>query len=122
MCHTMLFGSDFNGLCAGVILVKNCDWSSQFLDSALFVGDIGFDPDGYGYKAEQNTFKQFILSFPKVSRNICLVEQRLMNSYLDNYADSDFILHLHSLSNAQRLEIIKAKLCNLQRQQPRIAN
>jgi hypothetical protein len=108
--YKVIAGSDRNGLCAGVMLVRNCPWSLRLLDALLLLGDVALPLDRYGYKAEQNTLKLLIASFPAIKENICLLDQRVMNSYRDDYADDDFVLHLHSLSNRQRLEIIERKL------------
>ena len=111
--YDILFGSDFNGLCAGVMLLKHSEWTLRFLDVVLFLGDIGSDPDGFGYKAEQNAFKQLVHSFPSIGSHVKLLEQRKMNSYLQDYGNDDFILHLHSLPTNERVRIVREKTDHL---------
>jgi ADP-heptose:LPS heptosyltransferase len=101
-----LFASDFNGLNSGIFLARHCDWTLRFLDATYFLGDLNRDPDGFGPKWEQNTFKLLLAHFTEVSDRVVILPQRAMNSYPDDYAPGDFILHLGGMTNAERLEAL----------------
>jgi hypothetical protein len=105
-----VFGSDFNGLCAGIFFVRNCEWSRQAISAALLLGDINIDPDGFGLKYEQNTFKTLIKYFPRFADQIHILPQRVLNSYPDTYIAGDFILHAHSARFDDRLATLKRLL------------
>jgi hypothetical protein len=99
-----VFGMDDNGLCAGVFLVKNCDWSRMFFDVVYFLGDINFESDyGDGVRAEQNCIKGLMKHFRSVADRIHLFEQNVMNAYEHTRRPGDFILHLSSFSNQDRV-------------------
>lgn len=103
-----LFASDFNGLNSGVFFARYGDWTLRFLEAAYFLGDINHDPDGYGPKWEQNTFKLLLTHFNDVRDRVAILPQRAMNSYPDDYRPGDFILHLGGMTNQERLAALDA--------------
>jgi hypothetical protein len=105
------FATDGNGLCAGVFLLKNCDWSLRFIDTLDFLGDINSEEAyGDGARAEQNSVKGLMKHFRSISDRIHLFEQNVMNSYEHTRQIGDFILHLSSFSNEQRLAKLREAL------------
>ncbi|MBL9139948.1 MAG: hypothetical protein JNK85_29015 [Verrucomicrobiales bacterium] len=109
-----LFASDFNGLNSGIFFARHCEWTLRFLEAAYFLGDINHDPDGYGPKWEQNTFKLLLAHFNDVRDRVAILPQRAMNSYPDDYRPGDFVLHLGGMTNQERL----AALDHLETQDP----
>lgn len=98
------FATDDNGLCAGVFLLQNCDWSRAFLATVYFLGDINFEDDyGHGPRAEQNCIKGLMKHFRSVADRIHLFEQNVMNAYEHTRQPGDFLLHLSSFSNEERV-------------------
>jgi hypothetical protein len=98
------FGTDDNGLCTGVFLIRNSPWSRSFLEAVWFLKDVNFEHEyGDGRRWEQNCIKALAKHFKSVGERIYLFPQRWMNSYEEHFQDGDFILHLASRSNEQRL-------------------
>jgi len=104
--------SDHNGLNAGVMLIRHCDWSFQFLETCYFLGEVPLDPDGYNTLFEQSTFKHLIRNFPEIERHVKILPQAAMNSSLKTYRAGDFILHLSGLSNEERLAALASPPLN----------
>jgi len=102
----LIFASDQNGLNSGIFLIRNCDWSLRFLESADFLGEVHLDPDGYNPLWEQSTFKHLIRNFVEVEARIKILPQAVMNSSRENYRHGDFILHLAGLTNEERLKTL----------------
>ena len=99
----LICASDHNGFNSGIFLMRYCDWSLRFLESAYFLGEVRSDPDGYNPLWEQSTFKHLIRHFPEVEKRIQILPQAAMNSSMDTYREGDFIIHLSGLSNEDRL-------------------
>jgi len=104
----MIFASDFNGLNSGIFLIRSSEWSRRFLDTVFFLGDLNHDPDGFGPKWDQNTFKYVLQNFAGFADRVVLLPQNRMNSSLDTYAPGDFILHLGAMPNGERLRHLRA--------------
>ena len=102
-----VFASDFNGLNAGVFLVRDSEWSRRFLDTVYFLGDLNHDPDGFGAKWEQNTIKYVLKHFAGFAERTAILPPRRMNSSLSSFAKGDFILHLGALPNGERLRRLR---------------
>jgi ADP-heptose:LPS heptosyltransferase len=102
-----IFASDFNGLSSGVFLLRDCEWSQCFLEATWFLGDLKHDPDEYGPKWDQNTFKHLLFQFSDLARHVAILPPRSMNSYLGvDYEPGDFILHLGGMTNEQRWQAL----------------
>jgi hypothetical protein len=104
----VVFGSDFNGLNSGIFLIRSSEWSLRFLDSVFFLGDLNHDPDGYGPKWDQNTFKHVLQNFAGCADRAVLLPQNRMSSSLDNFTPGDFILHFGAMPNGERLRHLQA--------------
>ena len=100
----LIFGCDYNGMNAGIFLIRYCDWSLRFLESTYFLGECYADPDGYNPLWEQSTFKHLIVHFPEVEQRVKILPQAAMNSDGGTYKEGDFILHLAGVPNEKRLE------------------
>ena len=100
--HDLVFASDYNGLVAGIFMIRCCDWSLKFLETVFFLGDVNHDPDGFGPKWEQNTIKHILKNFAGFSEHTALLPQRRLNSDLASFQPGDFILHLGLLTNGNR--------------------
>jgi hypothetical protein len=103
-----VFASDFNGLNSGIFLMRSSEWSLRFLDTVYALGDLNHDPDGFGPKWEQNTFKHVLQNFTGFADQVVLLPQNRMNSSLDTYAPGDFILHLGAMPNGERLRHLRS--------------
>jgi len=71
----------------GLFLIRNCEWSMQFLDEVWeqrqFVTD----------RMWEQAAVQHLLEQQDLSDRVCVVTQRRFNSYLHNYRKGDFLLH-----------------------------
>ena len=103
----LIFASDFNGLNSGVFFVRNSKWALQFLEAALTLGDTGSRPDEFGPKWEQATIKHLLAHFPELARRCLTLPQSAMNTYISDYTEGDFVLHLGARPNEERLEILR---------------
>jgi len=103
----MVFATDFNGLNSGVFLVRYCDWSLKFLDTVYFLGDVNYDPDGFGAKWEQNTIKHLLEHFDDSAAHVAMLPQDRMNSSWDSFKKGNFLLHLGGISNDERLKTLR---------------
>ena len=99
----VVFGSDFNGLNSGIFLIRSSEWSLRFLDTVYFLGDLTHDPDGFGPKWDQNTFKYVLKNFNGFADRSVLLPQNRMSSSLDNFTPGDFILHFGAMPNGERM-------------------
>ncbi|MCI0746021.1 MAG: hypothetical protein L0Y58_11495, partial [Verrucomicrobia subdivision 3 bacterium] len=98
----LVFASDFNGLVAGIFMIRYCEWSIKFLDTVFFLGDLNHDPDGCGPKWEQNTIKYILKNFAGFAERVAVLPKRHMNSDLATYQPGDFMLHLGVTANGNR--------------------
>ena len=101
------FATDFNGLNSGAFLMRSTPWSRSFLDAVYFLSDVRSNPDEFGDKWEQNTFKAVHRDFRGSDRRITLLPQRALNSTPATFESGDFVLHLGGMSNRERLQTIR---------------
>lgn len=103
-----VFASDFNGLNSGIFLIHSSEWSRRFLETVFSLGDLHHAPDGFGPKWDQNTFKHVLQNFAGFADQVVLLPQNRMNSSLDTYVPGDFILHLGTMPNGERLRHLRS--------------
>ena len=101
------FATDFNGLNSGAFLMRPTPWTRSFLDAVYFLSDVRSNPDAFGDKWEQNTFKAVLRDFRGADRRITLLPQRALNSTPATFESGDFVLHLGGMSNRERLQTIR---------------
>lgn len=110
----LIITHDVNGLNSGVFLIKNCDWSRNFLSIVWAIGDMIED----NHLAEQYSMAQAIQMMPET---IVRVAQYWINSYLyekyghsldteGNFTEGDLILHLPGMSHEDRVAILNEYL------------
>jgi len=111
--NSLFICEDYNGLNCGSFVVKNTDWSEQFLKYCL---EQKGKPEVY---CEQNAMEDYIQMYGQ--EKIKILEHPSINSYLyENYPDippqkheegqwqeGDFLLHLPGIGMDKRLEILK---------------
>jgi hypothetical protein len=103
----LIFASDGNGLCAGILLIRHCEWSFKFLDAIVFLGDLKNEPDELGPKWEQNTIKYVLNQFKEFANHVAILPERRMNSNLSSFQRGDFVLHLGATANGERERIFR---------------
>jgi ADP-heptose:LPS heptosyltransferase len=109
----LIFGSDYNGMNAGIFLIRYSDWSLRFLECTYFLGECYADPDGFNPLWEQSTFKHLIVHFPEVEQHVKILPQAAMNSDPGTYQDGDFVLHLAGVPNDKRLQSLASLEFNM---------
>ncbi len=103
----LLLASDHNGICCGIFLVRVCEWSRRFFETLEFLGPAGYRQDWLGDLQEQTTLRYLLKTFPSHAAHAHMLEQPVLNSYLETYQPGDFILHLGGLDNAVRLALLQ---------------
>jgi hypothetical protein len=106
--------ADINGLNAGAMLIRNTDWSKAFFYACKTHGKtlFGDRPNG-----EQQAIQHFASVYPYAGI-VHYIPQRELNSYHPDayeypkshsahWQNGDFALHLPSLENEIRIEILK---------------
>lgn len=115
--HDIYFTKDYNGLNCGSFIVKNTEWTKEFLDKALMYQGMA------GMHCEQNAFEQLL-----GDEKIKILPQKTINAYLyDLYPEigmltedegqfvehKSLLLHLPGISYKKRLEIISHLISRL---------
>ena len=104
----LIAGSDWNGLCAAVLGVRQCQWSKHFLDTLLLCGD-GPDEPNLGPKREQDTIKHLCAIFPEITARIATPPELEIKSYQENtWKKGDFLLHFPCAPVEQRVEWMRS--------------
>ena len=106
---------DIHGLNCGVLFVRNCEWSKNFVEKWL--------TDGSKYYSsfinqEQTSLAYFLYQEPKEHWQV--VSQKYFNSFPyhqydlhypeGNYEDGDFIIHFPGMDNDKRINLIQEYL------------
>ena len=106
----LIIGSDHNGTNAGIMLIRVCDWSRRFFDAVDFLGNPGYNDNWAGDRLEQACLRHLLKTFPEQTHHVYLAEQHVLNSYLENYQDGDFIVHLAGIDPSRRVDLMKQLL------------
>jgi len=111
--HSFFICEDYNGLNAGVFVIKNSKWSADFLSYIL-------QCEGQsGMYCEQDAILSYMKSFPN-NENIKILPHPSINSYLyesypeippqsheqGQWVEGDYILHLPGMDNQTRIKIL----------------
>jgi hypothetical protein len=103
--------SDYNGICAGVFLIKNCQWSKDLLATMLFLGDLDlhrtnrFDTRT---RWDQNTLKCLADYFPTVRDRIAQIPESLISNPRSPFSPDAFVMHYWA--SGGQLEEISRKM------------
>lgn len=106
----LAISQDDNGLCSGVFLLANCEWTFSFLDAIYFLGNVSDSSRyGEGEKWEQNAMKCLIREFAFVRDRVCFLPFDIVRSggYAGGYRPGDFIHHFSFMDNKSRVEAMK---------------
>lgn len=113
--YNMITASDYNGINTGQFLIKNCEWSKDFL-KRVYAQD-QFINHGWW---EQMAIMHLYASNKRDKRQIKVLKQRTMNSYAKEaydsnwglYQEGDFIIHFAGVRGAD-LERLMNQYSNL---------
>ncbi|MBA3721548.1 MAG: class I SAM-dependent methyltransferase [Parachlamydiaceae bacterium] len=95
--YNFIIAKDFNGINAGQFLIKNCDWSKEFLKN-IYAHTECIDHPWWSQKAMIIEFEQK----PPLQTFVKYIPQRLINSYASEanrvshnstYRPGDFVIH-----------------------------
>lgn len=101
-----LIGMDWNGINSGVFFIRNCNWSSKFLD------EVYSRTDCLNLRwPEQLAIGKVLNEKAEYSTLAKIVPQRLFNSYpeeassslMSTYQPGDFLIHFASIHNLDNL-------------------
>lgn len=88
--------TDYNGICMGVFLIRNCPWSLQLLDTLIYLGE-GQQEKMLQYDAhnrwEQNTMKCLMDFFPEVAEGVALIPDSVIQNPKAKFNQHAFIAH-----------------------------
>jgi len=111
--HSFFICKDYNGINAGVFVIKNNKWANGFLSYIL-------QCEGQsGMYCEQDAILSYMKSFPN-NENIKILPHPSINSYLyesypeippqsheqGQWVEGDYILHLPGIDNQTRIKIL----------------
>jgi hypothetical protein len=67
--------SDDNGLCTGVMILQNCDWTKKYLDTMLFLRDITSEKeqDINSINAGDQSCAKYLMGFTNINQNITVL-------------------------------------------------
>ena len=89
--------TDWNGICCGVMALKNSAWVQRFLDAWLLVGPVlrerikDFDND---QKREQTTLKALRYFFPAVAEHIEEISDSIIQNPTAKFCPDALLLHV----------------------------
>lgn len=110
--YDLIISQDVNGFNAGVIFIKNTEWSLQFINRLWTQGYSCFSSHS---SPDQTALASLLYNEPKNKWKV--LSQKLVNCYLyenypwlpyyeqGQYNKGDFILHLASIPNEKRIHI-----------------
>lgn len=95
----LAFSTDWNGICCGVMALRNSAWTERFLDAWLLLGDIPmekikaskFDNDQF---REQTTVKAMRYFWPAIDAHVSHVSEGVVQSPTSKYHADALILHM----------------------------
>ncbi len=92
----MIVSRDKDGLCCGVILVKNTEWARSFLQAWLLLGDV--DPSRFqSYEArnlrDQTALKCLVSNFPSVRNRVSTWSEDVVLNPGADYFNSPLFMH-----------------------------
>jgi hypothetical protein len=107
---SMLGSADSNGLCMGTYFMRNSGWSSRLLQTISFLGDM--TAERWKDYDHHNTYDQSALKclarhFPRVSKEIALLPQNLIQNPRSTYCPEAFMMHYWSSTG---LSLIATKM------------
>ena len=119
----LYISKDINGINAGVMLIKNSEWSKIFLDHCWNIdkNDPIYHEPGFSWNITQAEQRAIIVMIKKFGLDkVEFLPQNIFNAYIYNtwnlqypqgeWNKNSFILHAPGCSLKQRLEMFKNKL------------
>lgn len=88
----IIFSEDEGGLCAGIFLVKNSAWSSQLLQTLLYLGNAK-DED---HMNEQGAMVRLLRNFNSVAERTGLIPEEIIANPHTPFSPNVFIMHYWS--------------------------
>jgi hypothetical protein len=92
--YNFILSRDFNNYNTGQFLIKNCDWSFDFLDR-VYKKDIYINHSWW----EQMAIIDILDNNSSDYNHTKIIPQNKINSYIDNYKSGDFIIHFPNKGN-----------------------
>lgn len=101
----LITARDFNGICCAVMLVRNSNWTREFISTVQFLGDVS-DNSAFGAdskaKWEQNTIKVVFEHFPALRNRMNALPTYLIADVVEGYSDQTFMFHFGGIENTER--------------------
>jgi hypothetical protein len=85
----IIFSSEALGLCAGVFLVRNTPWATEFIRTVLFLGEEPAIHNLY----EQTTIRSLYKLFPSVSSKIGFIAESAIQNHRSVFSPDAFMMH-----------------------------
>ena len=101
----LIFFGDFGGLCAGILMVKNCAWSVQFFQTVWFCGQMAS-----GSNFEQDTMIALNETFQSIANRLLVLPEQFMCNTKSKFLSDCFAIHYGSNSNREWLGSIARKM------------
>jgi hypothetical protein len=109
--NDLLYSKDSNGLCAGFCIIKKTDFTVKLFEILNFLyecdgktdliskSDIGGFLNENGNHYDQNVVKVLANYFPKVTREICMIDESIISNKTSNITNMPFIYHFWNIWN-----------------------
>jgi DNA-binding response OmpR family regulator len=93
---SLSISTDFNGICCGVFIIKNCKWSFDLLSAWQFLNEVDEgEVERYESKNlhDQTGLKCLLKNFPSVKKQVGAISQELVLNPKAPYVEKPFIMH-----------------------------
>ena len=105
--NNLILTKDISNINTGEFFIRNCEWSRNFLKAVYghteCINDAWWEQQGLINELEKN---------PEWWSLIEVIPQRLINSYISNYEEDDFIIHFAGVHNPKILKGLMEKYAN----------
>jgi galactosyl transferase GMA12/MNN10 family len=116
----IIIGEDYNGINSGSFFIRNDEWSFNIINSIYqhipFTNHPWWENAAFHYLyhgvvdmiiGSKNFAAKYMCENLDNKKHFKVVSQRLFNSYPDNFADGDFIIHMPGMSNSERVKMME---------------
>lgn len=101
---------DYRGFCVGVFLLRNCDWSLNFMRTIKWLGYY----TGYGQHNDQETFLHLIAGWRTIGTKVARISEMIVQNPATVTTSTPFVFHYWTQWNkiaevVKRMTIIEEK-------------
>jgi hypothetical protein len=93
----LAFSTDWNGICCGVMAVRNTSWANKFLTAWSILGNVANDrikEFDHGQFREQTTVKALMHLWPDIANRISSINQECIQNATSHYRRDALVLHM----------------------------